>query len=101
AGAKREGGITVSFAPRGSTADAVIMKTLRRAANPRRLTVVSSDNAVRSAARAEGAQVVSAQEFAVRLIARPRKRGGIRQGDKPELNAADVDYWLERFKQRR
>jgi predicted RNA-binding protein with PIN domain len=98
------GGISVRFAPRGATADSVIIRQLRQDAAPQHHTVVSSDNEVRNVARALGATLLSSQEFAARLAARPARRGtGVTRkrdnGEKP--GNLDVDFWMQQFKRKR
>src|SRR5438105_4351540 len=60
-------GIAVRFAPRGSNADAVIARILREQKQPRGITVVSSDNAVRKAARERGAKTMTSEDFVAKL----------------------------------
>ncbi len=98
-GSKNHGGISVRFAPRGSSADSVIVNLLRRHANPRQLTVVTSDHELRQAARSLGAQILSAPEFAARMNRRPLKRQTHNDDEKPK--SADVEYWLREFKRKR
>ena len=93
-------GVTVRYAPRGTTADTVIVKTLEKLKNARSITVVSSDNAVRKAAMMHGAKLLSSPEFAARLNERPRKKSvQIARARKPEKPEAETntDYWLNEF----
>jgi predicted RNA-binding protein with PIN domain len=103
-GVKGGAGVSVRYAPRGTTADAIIMRILREATNARSITVVTSDNEVRNVARAQGALLLSSQEFADRLFAHSPKRGTIQarsrsNGDKPAN--PEVDFWMEQFKQKK
>ncbi len=103
-GAQGAAGVSVRFARRGSTADAIIIRILRDAPEPRRVTVVTSDNEVRDIARRLGATVLSSQDFAVRLASHPVKPGlaasrGKENGEKPR--SPDVEYWLQQFKRKR
>ncbi|RMF79303.1 MAG: hypothetical protein D6739_11160 [Nitrospirae bacterium] len=93
---RTKGGITVQYAPAGSTADRVIRARLQRAKNPRRLVVVSSDRAVQRAARAVGAQVVEATAFAAELAAPPPAPEPDAEPEKP-LSEAEIAEWLRLF----
>ena len=65
------GGVEVVFASAGRTADSILRERVRRARDPRGLTVVTSDNEVIAAARARGARVLRSEEFAAQLSAPP------------------------------
>jgi predicted RNA-binding protein with PIN domain len=66
------GSVKALFVPLGSSADAAIMAALRRAKKAaRNLTVVSSDRQIQAAARAAHAAVMSSQDFAAQMRARP------------------------------
>jgi predicted RNA-binding protein with PIN domain len=98
ANAENYDGVLVRYAPRGTTADQVIMRALEKVKHARHITVVSSDNAVRKAAQVHGAKVLSSQEFAVQLMPKPRKQTVHvkRKPEKPE--DPDTAYWLAQFK---
>jgi predicted RNA-binding protein with PIN domain len=68
ASTKKQGGITVQFAPTGKTADQIIMGRLRRVKNPQAVMVVSSDRAVQQAARQAQVRVLNSGAFAAQLI---------------------------------
>ncbi len=86
-------GIRVRFAPLGSSADVLLKKYIRRAANPRGLKVVSSDQAVMQAARERGAQVVSASTFAAELS----QLGVVKDRPERKLSPEEVAEWLKIF----
>ena len=86
------GGVEVIFAPTGRTADSILRERVRRARDPRGLTVVTSDRGVIAAAQARGARVMRAEEFAAQLNA-PRTRV---ERD-VHLSAEEVEEWLEVF----
>jgi len=86
------GGIKVAYAPRGSTADSVILKHIERMKDPREALVVSSDGRLRSQARALGARVMSAEEFERRFLRSPRRL----PPEKPE-GPVDLEEWMEIF----
>jgi len=91
-------GVEVIFAhDRDQRADDLIASRLRRAANPRNLTVVTSDHALADLARARGARVISSQEFAARLTAPPPSSP--RQREEPPLSPQEVEEWLAFFGQ--
>ncbi len=96
-------GIAVRFARRGSTADDLIARILREDKRPRSITVVSSDNAVRKAARERGARTLSSEEFVTRLRARYNPRRS--RPAPPDVDAAekpsnsDAEYWSQYFKE--
>ncbi len=91
------GRVTAHFVQRGSTADAAISARLRKLGREApNWTVVSSDNEVRTAARAVQAKTESSAEFANQLMAAPEK------GDDPDnpeagLSDAEVAAWLRIF----
>lgn len=87
------GPIRVIFAP---SADAWIMNSLKRHANPKTVTVVSSDEKdIGVRARSMGAQMESAEAMASRLL-RPKK--GEDASEKPENSSSEeIDFWLDQF----
>lgn len=90
------GGVEVIFAhDRGQRADDLIASRLRRAANPRHLTVVTSDHALADLARSRGARVISSQEFAARLTA--PLPSSLRPREEPPLSPQEVEEWLAFF----
>lgn len=90
------GGVSVVFAPsRKQSADDLIIGRLRRAAQPDSLTVVTSDFALAATARRAGAHVVSAAEFAARLLAPLPDSQRLRA--EPLLPTEEVDEWLSFF----
>ncbi len=86
-------GVRVRFAPLGSSADVLLQKYIRRAANPRGLKVVSSDRAVVQAARERGAQAISASDFAAELS----QLGVVRDPPERKLSPEEVAEWLKIF----
>ena len=91
------GRVEVVFASAGHTADGILRERIRRARDPRGLTVVTSDREVIAAARARGARVARSEEFAAQLSA-PRA-GEVEEnvdGD-VHLSAAQVTEWLQVF----
>ena len=90
------GGVEVVFASTGRTADGILGERLRRARDPRGLTVVTSDRQITSAAQARGAQVIRSEEFAARLSALRRVEPvGVERDT--NLSAEEVKEWLHIF----
>jgi len=84
----------VVFASAGHTADGILRERVRRARDPRGLTVVTSDREVIAAAQAGGARVMRSEEFAVQL----RARRPADEGEKDvHLSAEEVGEWLKVF----
>jgi predicted RNA-binding protein with PIN domain len=89
------GGVEVVFASMGHTADGILRERVRRARDPRSLTVVTSDQAVIEAARARGARVMRSEEFAACLSVSHTKDGSDRED--AHLSADEVEEWLRVF----
>nr|HID13731.1 hypothetical protein [Anaerolineae bacterium] len=89
------GGVEVVFAAAGRTADGILRGRIRRARDPRGLTVVTSDHEVIAAARARGARVMRSEEFAVHLRA-PRPVDDGEEKD-THLSAEEIEEWLKVF----
>jgi predicted RNA-binding protein with PIN domain len=87
------GGVEVVFAPTGRPADGILRERIRRARDPRGLTVVTSDRQVAAAAQAQGARVIRAEEFATQLST-PRT---VAAAQDVHLSAEEVEEWLEVF----
>lgn len=93
--------VKVIYAPQGSTADRVIATLVKKARNPREITVVTSDHALAGLVKASGAQVMHAEEFVQRMeppapeiepdIAEEEERAGIR------LSKDEVNAWMAEF----
>lgn len=97
--ARNLGSVTARFVRQGSTADDAIRKRLTnlgRAA--RNWTVVSSDQAVQTEARAVQAQVMPSEAFA-RLLIQSLDDTRADQGETVDatINPAEVDEWLQLF----
>jgi len=90
------GGVEVVFAPRRKQrADDIIAARARRAANPRGLTVVTSDHNLADTVRSHGAGVVPSAEFAARLLAPLPSSQRLRE--EPPLSSQEVEEWLDFF----
>lgn len=88
------GGLQVVFAPHGGSADAELLRRLRRHTNPRGLMVVSSDRAIVRAAQELGAKAVTARDFAERLENPPLPEA---EPEDVELSPGEVEAWLALF----
>lgn len=99
---KKQGGVTVQFAPHGQTADRLIEQQVRRVKNPQAMIVVTSDRSVQQAARQMGVRVVTAQEFSQQLL--NLSTGSAAPADEDaqadlQLSADEVEEWLSIFEQ--
>jgi hypothetical protein len=93
-------GIEVLFAGLGSDADTIIEGKIAANTAPRGLTVVSSDNRLRKAARARRANSVKSEDFWDRLVGElERRRRGAEEpnGKKHGLSEGETDQWLDFF----
>ncbi len=92
------GPVQVVFAGPHTDADRILVERIRADKNAAGLVVVSSDGEVQRVARARGAHVVSAEEFAARLTASPpppKTRAEL------HLSPGEVAEWLRVFKRAR
>ena len=87
------GGVEVVFAASGYSADGILRERIRRARDPRGLTVVTSDREVIAAAQARGARVVRSDAFAAQL-ATPHVGSGEQD---VRLSSEEVEEWLRLF----
>lgn len=90
------GGVKVIFAVAGRTADGILCERIRRARDPRGLTVVTSDHQIVAAAQARGARVVRSEEFAVQLDT-PRTVETLETERDVSLSEDEVNEWLGIF----
>ena len=91
---RRLGGVDVVFAPQGTTADAVILRRLRRSHHRSDWQVVTSDQALAGEASRLGARTRTAQEFAAEACASEAAESGQKQA---VLTAREVEAWLALF----
>jgi predicted RNA-binding protein with PIN domain len=93
-------GVEARFARSPTDADSELIRRIRAVRRRDEWQVVSSDNAVAGAARAQGVPVMSSQEFARRLEAldAPKPNASLREkrNDRP-LSKAEVDEWMRLF----
>lgn len=97
---RSQGGLTIRFAPQGTTADEMIIKHLYGAKNSRQITVVTSDRDIQRVAKDVGANVMSSVEFARTLTSITDYVPPLSVTDfdeTPTISAAEVDEWLAIF----
>lgn len=99
AGARSFGRVLARFVYRGVTADQAMARRLRNLrGEARNWTVVSSDRAIQTAARAAHAQVLPAEVFARQLEAALDMSGKDPGGQaETDLEPGEVDEWLQLF----
>jgi predicted RNA-binding protein with PIN domain len=93
-------GVTCHFAKSPQDADTQLIRRLRALDRPGEWTLVSSDRAVTSVAQERRVHVVSAHDFAARLL-EPSARPVDRHEEKPDrrLSEAEITEWLQIFGQ--
>lgn len=91
---RRVSGVEVVFASHGSSADAVIVRRVRRSRNPRGWLVVTSDQGVAATVSGLGARVQDAASFAAQLEA-PEAGEPDWKGSPP--SSEEVEDWLALF----
>lgn len=87
------GRVEAVFASAGHTADGILRERIRRARDPRGLTVVTSDREIVAAAQAKGARVMRSEEFAAHLSA----QRAVEVDEDVHLSTGEVEEWLEVF----
>ena len=94
-------GLCVRFAAEQEEADELIEELIRTNSAPRRLTVVSSDHRLQTAARRRRATAVDSEPwFDALLQARRQRREALPQSPsrgENTLGEGDVEYWLAEF----
>ena len=97
----RHKGIATVFAVANPTADERIDELIRAHSDPKRLTVVSSDNQVRASAKRRGAKSVTADDFLDLLDRASRASAETPAPAGPEkptsLSDAEAAYWAREF----
>lgn len=91
-------GVKVLFASHRETADAVIMRRIRKERQPQVWTVVSSDNQVLASARKYKMNALKAADFAT-ILRRPppAPKPDLSEAADVKLSAAEVEEWLKLF----
>jgi predicted RNA-binding protein with PIN domain len=98
-GKRRYGAVSAYFVRQGQTADSAIRLRLQRLGRTApNWTVVSSDAYVQSAARAAGAQTLSAEAFAGLLQEAGRPDGEVGKSGEAPLSPEELQEWLRLFK---
>lgn len=98
---KKQGGITVQFAPSGKSADQLIIRRIRKVKDSQAVMVVTSDRAIRQAATQAGIRVLNSSEFAQQLLQNPSGAAPQDAGSQADVNLSpdEVDEWLNIFNQ--
>jgi predicted RNA-binding protein with PIN domain len=87
-------GVRVAYAEKGSNADARILKMADSSADPRGLTIVTSDRELGVLAGFRGAQVIRSGDFR-RLMAQAEQMDRAEEAEPPPIEA--VDGWMRYF----
>ena len=94
-------GLTVRYASQHESADELIEILIDADSAPKRLTVVSSDNRIRHAARRRRAKAVASDTWYASTVRRLRERvaAGPESSAHPPvpLLEEDVNYWIRQF----
>ena len=93
-------GLTVRFAVKYESADALLEELIQADSTPRRLTVVSSDHRIQRAARQRKARAVNSEVWYSEIVRRSAERARPRPPPvRPQtpLVGNEVARWLERF----
>lgn len=99
-GTRKFGSVTAHFVRQGTTADAAILKHLKRLGNAaRNWTVVTSDRQVQAGAQGAHAQVFSSDEFA-RQMSESLRVGSTKSKADSSLTTEEVEEWLKMFRER-
>jgi predicted RNA-binding protein with PIN domain len=96
--ARFEGRVQVVFAPHGSSADSVIARRIRRAADPRGWLVVTSDRQLARTVMNHGARVLDAEAFSKRLLPSSTDESSDWKDEPPSSD--EVAEWLTLFDER-
>lgn len=91
-------GIHARFAVGFPEADDCIEETIRRAAAPEHIVVVSSDHRLQRAARHRHCQSLSSAEYLESIESRRQRPRDASERDKPDrLSAEETSQWLREF----
>ena len=99
---RSEVGITVRYAGLGRQADQLIVRDILGHARPQELTVVTSDHAIRQAARERGCRLLDSAAFAADMVRPARRkirrvRSRAKADHAPSLSKEEVKEWLQIF----
>jgi uncharacterized protein len=96
----REKHVSVLFSGGGKDADSILVGLIQKNTAPRRLTVVSSDNQLRTAARRRKATSLTANEYLLAMTKRQEKKP-VRSREPREkqqgLIPGETGKWMELF----
>ena len=97
---KSDGGISIRRAGTGQRADDLIVQHVLHHHNPRELTVVTSDRAIRDSVLGQGAKTVDSATFAADLAGSGSRRVWPRRDSGSQdrrLSVEEIQEWLEVF----
>lgn len=94
-------GVKAVFAPNNSSADAVLIRRIEAIGNPPEYVIVTSDNAIASAATRRRIAVQSSETFAANMMSDRRFGGGgsgeTQRPEAPAMSADEMQEWLSLF----
>lgn len=90
-------GVKVLFASHASNADEVMMARIRKEPNPKKWTIVSSDNRVLELALSRKMSVLKSSEFAEMMVVKPTPKPDISEATDVHLSPQEVDEWMRLF----
>jgi predicted RNA-binding protein with PIN domain len=90
----------VRFAHNPQKADHLILTCLKKEKRPREWTVITSDRGLARSCRSLDAQVISSEEFIVRMQKEQAQHRSADDERNPVMSAEEVKYWLHTFKNR-
>lgn len=97
AGTRKLGTIKAHFISLGTSADSAMRARLNNMAkSAKNWTVVSSDREVQSAAKVNGAKVISSEEF-VKLLQETLNAVNKKNREEKSISAKEVEEWLKLF----
>jgi predicted RNA-binding protein with PIN domain len=93
--------INVVFASQGETADSLLIRRIKQLRNPSEYILVSSDQAIQTAAGSRRLAYLASEEFAGELVKKepspPPAAEKLDKTDEPSLTQEEVTEWLDLF----
>lgn len=98
---KRYGSVTAHFVRQGLPADEAILQRVHRLGkDARNWSVVTSDRHIQTQAHGLQAQLISSEDFSMRLEEAIRQTPGLAESES-KLGESEVEEWLKIFKSRK
>jgi predicted RNA-binding protein with PIN domain len=91
--------IRVIFSYPEGTADDVILNLVKEAPNPKSITVVSEDRALRANCKEYGAALINPEDFWNTRVRSPKKNIQKDDTEKPEMTKDKISFWEDYFRQ--